>query len=255
MNNNQTNNIATLALGAVLILAGLLFLVGQFVGARFWELAWPFTILIPGLLLFVGMVAGGKSTGGLAIPASIVTTLGLLMLFQNTFNYFESWAYAWALIPTAVGVGMMINGVWSDQPGLVEKGRKTAQIGAVMFAIGFVFFELVVRIGRFGHIMFGGFLGPLVLILIGGYLLFRNLVDGSNRSLRQASTLPPPPVGQPTPKSVDVAAQPSSAVVNRAEPPTAAPPLTQEPAPVQSTEPPGTASLIDGQEKDKIVIM
>lgn len=254
MNNSQTNNIATLALGAVLIFAGLLFLVGQFVGARFWDFAWPLTILIPGLLLFVGMVAGGKSAGGLAIPASIVTTLGFLMLFQNTFDYFESWAYAWALIPTAVGVGMMINGVWSDHPGLVEKGRKTAQIGAAMFAIGFVFFELVVRIGRFGHIMFGGFLGPLVLILIGGYLLFRNLVDGSNRSLRQASALPPPPVDQPTPKSVDVAVQPGSAPINRTEPLVTTPP-PQETTAVPSPEPPSAASPIDGPEKDKIVIM
>lgn len=142
MNNARTNNVASLALGVILILAGLMFLVGQFLGARFWEAAWPFVILVPGLLLFVGMVVGGKSAGGLAIPGSIVTTLGLLMLFQNTFNYFESWAYAWALIPTAVGVGMMINGMWSDLPELADKGQKTARIGVVMFAIGFVFFEL-----------------------------------------------------------------------------------------------------------------
>lgn len=255
MNDMRNSNIASLALGAVLILAGLLFLVGQFFGARFWDIAWPFAILIPGLLLFVGMVSGGKSTGGFAIPASIITTLGLLMLFQNTFDYFESWAYAWALIPTAVGVGMMINGKWSDQPGLVASGQKTAQIGAIMFVIGFVFFEFVVRIGRFGHIMFGGFLGPLALILIGGYLLFRNLVDGSNRSLRQGSVLPPPQVTQPAPKSVDVAVQPSSAPVNEAKPLVATPLPPQDSAPVQSTEPPSAASPIDGQDKGNIVVM
>ena len=45
-----------------------------------------------------------------------VVYIGLLLFYQNTFNHFESWAYAWALIPFAVGIGLVINGTWSEQP-------------------------------------------------------------------------------------------------------------------------------------------
>lgn len=251
MNNARTNNVASLALGVILILAGLMFLVGQFLGARFWEAAWPFVIPVPGLLLFVGMVVGGKSAGGLAIPGSIVTTLGLLMLFQNTFNYFESWAYAWALIPTAVGVGMMINGMWSDLPELADKGQKTARIGVVMFAIGFVFFEFVVRIGRLGNGFLGGFLGPLVLIAIGGYLLFSNLVRINREplpSVHTASTSQPAaPITlarEQTPSDSTAVAAPS------AEASSAPPSPDQEQGMLDLTKTP-----IAGQEKEEIAVL
>ena len=42
---------------------------------------------------------------------SAVTMVGTILLFQNTFDYFQSWAYAWALVfPTSVGVGQLIYG-------------------------------------------------------------------------------------------------------------------------------------------------
>lgn len=266
--NTQVSNIASLALGAVLIFAGFLFLVGQFVGARFWDISWPFVILIPGLLLFVGMVAGGKSAGGLAIPASIVTTLGLLMLFQNTFNYFESWAYAWALIPTAVGVGMMINGMWSDQPELIDKGQKTARVGAVMFAIGFVFFEFVIRIGRLGGGFLGGFIGPVVLIVIGGYLLFRNLLAVGNQPSSRLPATPSAPATQPmhpatttnvptisksSPEQGSEPGMADKANMNEfiyPETPQKPPSAVTRPGSIQLTEP-----LINGQEKEKITVV
>ena len=35
--------------------------------------------------------------------------IGLILLYQNTFNHFESWAYAWAMIPVAVaGIFTMV---------------------------------------------------------------------------------------------------------------------------------------------------
>lgn len=244
MRDIRTNNITSLALGTVLILAGILFLVGQFVGASFWGVAWPFTILIPGLLLFVGMVAGGKSAGGLAIPASIITTLGLLMLFQNTFNYFESWSYAWALIPTAVGVGIMINGLWSDQPDLVDKGQNTARVGVVMLIIGFVFFEFVIRIGHWGGGFLGGVAGPLILIAIGGYLLFRNLVEISNEPLPRVTSTPTITSAQ--------ASQSATVHTEKAAPESTEilPVPSQESSSFQVTTPP-----IQGQEQDKITVL
>src|SRR4029079_19342211 len=130
---------------AVLVGLGILFLLVQLFDFQFGQWLWPLIIIIPGLFCFVGMVLGGKPAGPLAIPGSIVTTIGLLLFYQNTFNHFESWAYAWALIPFAVCIGLVINGTWSEQPALVHNGRRLAGTGLVLFLVGFVFFELVLN--------------------------------------------------------------------------------------------------------------
>jgi hypothetical protein len=122
MNGDTKSQGARLGIGAVLVALGILFLLEQFFDVRLGQWLWPLFIIIPGLLFFVGMVLGGKPAGPLAIPGSIVTTVGLLLFYQNTFNHFESWAYAWALMPVAVGIGLMINGIWSEQPALVHNG-------------------------------------------------------------------------------------------------------------------------------------
>jgi hypothetical protein len=247
MDKLRSNNAPSLGLGAVLILAGAVFLVGQFMGENFWGMAWPLTILVPGLLLFVAMLASGKSAGGLAIPASIVTMLGLLMFYQNTFNHFESWAYAWALIPTAVGIGLIINGMWCEQPDLVKKGQDIARIGLIMFLIGFVFFEFVLRIGgRFGTGNWGGMLGPLALIVLGGYLLYRNLILTSNKPSTPASL--PPAVPSVQPNAPQMAREETITKMVSSAPPSA------EETPAKEKQPsiwPATPQ-VNGQEKEKI---
>jgi hypothetical protein len=162
---------ARIGMGVVLIALGILFLVQQFFGLELGQWTWPFFIIIPGLLCFVGMALGGKSAGPLAIPGSIVTIIGLLLLYQNTFNHFESWAYAWALIPMAFGSGLMINGAWSEQPALVQSGRQLVGIGLVLFLVGFFFFELVLNIGGMSR----SIVASLVLIAAGIALLLRRI--------------------------------------------------------------------------------
>jgi hypothetical protein len=176
MKESFTQRGASLGFGIVLMVLGFLFWLGQWVGVNFWGAAWPLIIVAAGLIFFVGMVSGGKSAGGLAIPGSIVSTVGLILLYQNTFNHYESWSYAWALIPTAVGIGMMINGYWSDQPAEIQKGRRLVGIGALMLLIGFVFFEFVIGIGRFAPIRFNGLVWPLFLVGLGVYLVLRNML-------------------------------------------------------------------------------
>ncbi len=166
-------------MGTILVGLGLLFLAAQFVDFRlwfgfdFWHYFWPFFVIIPGLALFGGMLLGGRSAGGLAIPGSIVTTVGLILLYQNTFNHWESWAYAWALIPTAAGVGMMISGAWSGLERQVRVGRGMAMVGILVFAAGAVFFEFVLNISGFARGMVGAVAGPALLIALGLYLMLR----------------------------------------------------------------------------------
>lgn len=160
--------------GMVLVGLGLLFLVAQLFNVNVMHFTWPFFIIVPGLLLFVGMMLGGKSAGGLAIPGSIVTTLGLIFLYQNTFNHWQSWAYAWALIfPTAVGFGIMTMGAWSDQPSAYRHGKQMVGWGLAIFVAGMMFFEFVLNISGFGYSLIGKIAGPTLLIGVGLYLIAR----------------------------------------------------------------------------------
>jgi len=163
--------------GVALVVLGALFLLFQALQVNLWAIAWPLLIIIPGLLFFVGMIASGRGAGGLAIPGSIITTTGLLLLYQNAFDQWQSWAYAWALIlPTAVGIGLLIQGVWNDHPATIRSGRSLLRVGLVIFAVGLVFFELIIGIGGWG--IFGmplnRYFVPLALIGLGAYLVLRS---------------------------------------------------------------------------------
>lgn len=162
---------ANVVAGMVLVALGLLFLIAQFLDASLERVLWPFFIIVPGLSLFVAMALGDRSLAVLAIPASIVTTVGLILLFQNTFGYWESWAYAWALIPTAAGIGMMIQGTRSNQQIGREKGMRVTRLGIILFLAFGVFFELVVNIS--GRWTYNQWLWPLLLVAVGVILLLR----------------------------------------------------------------------------------
>jgi hypothetical protein len=171
---------ANTILGLALVALGGLFLIGQVFDISFWRFFWPFFIIGPGLMFFIGMVMIGESAGPLAIPGSIVTMVGLLLLYQSVFNHFESWAYAWALIfPTAVGIGLMINGKWSKSPRLVQVGTRWSTIGLAIFLIGGLFFELLLNIS---DNFISGIVWPGLLIVFGLYLLGRHRA-GSHKSL------------------------------------------------------------------------
>jgi len=164
-------------------------------GIRTWRgigsLLWPLAVIMPGLLLFALTFAGGRSLGPLAILASIVTTVGLLLFYQNTFRHFESWAYVWALIVVAAGFGLIVNGLWSRKPRLLRSGRRVAAIGMVLTCLGFVVFEMILNIGGFSNGLVGGIIWPVLLIGAGLLLLFRR--GRSGRSTTCAHPVADPP--------------------------------------------------------------
>lgn len=173
--NNTTREQGSNILGAVLVMVGALLISGQYLNFDGWNLAWPFFVIGPGLLFFVGMVLGGRGAGVLAVPGSVVTTVGLVLLYQNTFDHWESWAYAWSLVAlVAVGVGLMVNGLWSQRPERFRRGRSLASVGMVVFTVGAVFFESVIGISGRGSETFGAYVGPGLLLAAGVYLLSRN---------------------------------------------------------------------------------
>src|SRR5689334_6565604 len=111
------------AFGVILVLIGVLFFAREITGPNFWHWSWPLIVIAAGGLLFALMFAIGRGSSGLAIPGSIVTTTGLILLIQNTFGIWQTWAYAWALIvPTAIGVGIWLMGTWGGKPRQQEVG-------------------------------------------------------------------------------------------------------------------------------------
>ena len=143
------------ALGIALVVLGAVFLIAQSVEVDIGEAGWPFFVIAPGIVLLVaGLVLGGRPAVGLTIAGSIVTTVGLILLYQNSTAHWESWAYAWALIPTAIGLGMLLHGSLHRLPDLARAGVRTAGTGAILFIIFAAFFEGVIGIGgdRFGRL-------------------------------------------------------------------------------------------------------
>lgn len=175
MSNNKL--IVNVVVGLVLMGVGAMALIAQVSSTVFgfdlWTYLWPYFIIGIGTVFFVGMVAGGRSTGALAIPGSIISTIGLILLVQNMFDVYETWAYAWALIIVSVGVGIMINGIWSGNLGSRENGARLARLGFVLFLVFGVFFEFVIGISGFRY---GGMVWPLFIIAAGVYLVLRQTV-------------------------------------------------------------------------------
>jgi hypothetical protein len=120
------------------------------------------------------MVQGGRAAGGLAYPASIVTTVGLILLFQSYTGAWQTWAYAWALIaPTAVGVGQWLHGRLRDDAATQARGRRAAESGLVLFAGLAAFFELALNLSGFFAGTAAGSVLALGLVAAGAYLLLR----------------------------------------------------------------------------------
>jgi hypothetical protein len=155
--------------GAILIIVGLLALLGEiFQSYNFWGYLWPLIVLAVGVIFFVGALIGGKSSAGLAIPGSIISVIGLILFFQNLTNHWESWSYAWTLILMGVGAGVFISGLISNDEKQRRSGLRLVGTGGILFIIFGAFFEMI-----FNAFNGAAYIFPVVLILVGGYLVIK----------------------------------------------------------------------------------
>jgi hypothetical protein len=140
--------------GALLVVAGVGSLVARDLRldpfAPITDAGWPFFVIIPGVILMLSSLIPKPPGGvGFGIAGSIVTTVGLVLLYQEQTAHWESWAYAWALVgPGAAGLGMLVYGLVFDQRDLVSAGLRLATIAAAIFIAGYWFFETVFATGR-----------------------------------------------------------------------------------------------------------
>jgi hypothetical protein len=167
-----------LVVGILLILAGLGAFALRQAGFEFanldWEAAWPLFVIVPGLVLLAASVIPPAPRGvGLAIAGSIVTVVGIVLFYQQTTEHWESWSYAWALVgPGAAGLGLLVYGLLFRQGDLIGAGLRLMAISAVIFVVGFWFFETIFQTGRVPADLETwwplALIGVGILVLIGG---------------------------------------------------------------------------------------
>jgi hypothetical protein len=174
----QTNrsNAGALVGGAIMITFGLLALAGQLFRFIDWGLLWPIIVIAIGGVFFVAMFAGGKQTAAFAIPGSIVSGIGLMLLIQKTTGHWETLSYFWTCIIMFIGAGIYIMGWFGDDTAQKQSGARVLKVGLILFIIFGAFFEML--FSSFNNLLF-----PILLILLGGYLVIaRSGVVGSKSS-------------------------------------------------------------------------
>lgn len=168
-----------IVIGSALVVLGLVVLglreMGVDAGSLFDGASWPLLVILPGVALLVSAFLVSSERGvGFAIAGAIVTTVGLILAYQQTTDDWESWAYVWALIPTAAGLAMAIYGMARDQRDLVPTGLRLAAIGAILLVAGAWFFRSIFENGQAPVDL--GTWGPAILIGAGVLILGTTLV-------------------------------------------------------------------------------
>ena len=138
-----------LAVGVILVVIGLAFLAFEQFKFDFGRYGWPVYVIAPGVvLLLIGLAIPHEGGLGAAIPGGIITTVGLLLSYQEATGAYASWAYAWALVaPGSVGLTLTLYGLLHRRLDLLDAGLRTAAVGLGLF-VGFgLFFENVVGLG------------------------------------------------------------------------------------------------------------
>jgi hypothetical protein len=134
-----------LVLGSILIVIGAIAALARAVdidlGSYIGEQTWPLLVVVPGLaLLALAFVRTPPEGLGFAIAGSIVTTVGAILLVQANTEAWASWAYVWALIPGAAGLGMAVYGLATRTRRLVDTGARMILIAGALFVVGWWYF-------------------------------------------------------------------------------------------------------------------
>lgn len=177
MKQNRSN----LALGLILlIIGGWLLVTRQVPDLQAWmedNFTWPmWTIAAGALVLLIGLLTNAP---GMAVPASIIAGVGGILYYQNETGDFASWSYMWALIPGFVGVGSILAGLLGENTRRnLGHGLRLLVTSAFLFLIFATFFGGLSILGEYGL--------PIVLILLGVYVLARGFMRSGRRDSNEA---------------------------------------------------------------------
>jgi hypothetical protein len=190
-----------LAVGVVLVAIGLAFLAFEQFKFDFGRYGWPVYVIAPGVvLLLIGLAIPHEGGLGAAIPGGIITTVGLLLSYQEATGAYASWAYAWALVaPGSVGLTLTLYGLLHRRLDLLDAGLRTAAVGLGLF-VGFgLFFENVVGLDDGGSTTAIRSALPMLAVGLGVIIVIRNLLPQrtsrvTSDSWTQVETPAQPPI-------------------------------------------------------------
>lgn len=177
MKQNRTN----LALGLILlIVGGWLLATRQVPALQAWmenNFTWPMWTIGAGLIVFlIGLITGAP---GMAVPASIIAGIGGILYYQNRMGDFASWSYMWTLIPGFVGVGSILAGLLGEHTRRnLGHGLRLIVTSAALFLIFATFLGGLSILGDYGL--------PVILILLGLYVLARGFMRGGRKESNEA---------------------------------------------------------------------
>lgn len=269
MDKRQGSSKGTLIIGVLLVALGIVFLIASLLGNNVVGTWWPLFIIVVGLLFFVPLLLREGSWGAFAIPGSVLTMTGLVLLFQNLFDAWQTWAYAWALIaPFSVGVGLYVFGTHAAQPGLKDAGGVVMKVGLVLFLVFGFFFEGLVGVSGSLSLRI---VWPILLILLGVWIILRPIFRRASREPQATSAgqqpadsskvvwsapaVPAPnPMAPPAPPASDrpwPPAMPPTAIVPEVAPPAAA--VTPEP-PLPPAEVGEVGGVAEAQAEGETVV-
>ena len=180
------NNVGALIGGSILIGLGLLTLLDRLVPGLDLGNLWPLFLIAFGGLFFIAMFSMGKSGAGFAIPGTIISGIGLILLYQTISDNWLSMSYFWTLILFFVGLGIYIMGWYGDDANQRKSGGDVMKIGIIMFIIFGAFFEAI--FSSLNSLIF-----PIMLILLGGYLVISRLGFFSRKQDNNTTDTPLPP--------------------------------------------------------------
>jgi hypothetical protein len=135
MDSNRRGN---LVIGLALLLVGGFFLAAQYFPQlnQLIRVQYQWPLIVVGVGLFFLIMAVLLRSPGLAVPASIIGGIGGLLYYQNQSGDWESWSYAWTLIPGFVGLGVLLNNLlegrlWEG----IKEGVSLMLFSLLMFGI------------------------------------------------------------------------------------------------------------------------
>ena len=177
--DDGSSSTPAIGLGVALLLIGGLLFVGQLLDVGIDDVGWPAIVIgIGAIILVLGLFVNREQ--GMVIGGTVVTTVGLVLLYQDQTGRWETWAYAWALVgPAASGLGMVLWGIRTADPVEIRNGTWALLGGLAIFGIGFLFFEGVIGIGG-EPLGLPEWLLPVVVIAIGVVVLARGIFERRN---------------------------------------------------------------------------
>lgn len=151
-------------IGFILVVSGGLFLADQFLEIQIMRNFWPLLVVLLGLTFFIGMILARRRGAWLAIPGAVITITGIILYVHNTFDLWVTWTYAWALLISAVGIGMLIMNIYLKRRGLQTAAGWVIGVGLVLFVLFGIFFEVIMDLAGLSNNS-GVFLGSGLVLL------------------------------------------------------------------------------------------